>query len=105
GQIGAKWNRNVTITAPKKNQADADDRSDERRQQDNGRQGLPAHPGAQGGQQLEIAIAHAFLARQQFEKLIHRPQRQITEDRSPDSVLQGGKQLKTIRDQAQPEQG
>jgi hypothetical protein len=39
--------------------------------------GWPAtQPGAQGGQQLEVAEAHAFLAGGQLEQPVHRPQRQ-----------------------------
>ena len=51
---------------------DADDpidRADQRREQDAGRQCLPAEPGTQQRQQLEVAVAHAFLAGELLEHL------------------------------------
>ena len=51
---------------------DADDRADHSRQQDHERQHLPAEPGADRGEQLEVAVAHAFLAGDQLEELDRR---------------------------------
>ena len=47
---------------PRHLHGDADDRADHRRRQDDRQQHLPAEPGAERGEQLEVAVAHAFLA-------------------------------------------
>ena len=43
-------------------QRDADHGADDRGHQDDRHQRLPAEPGAERGEQLEVAVAHAFLA-------------------------------------------
>jgi hypothetical protein len=71
---------------------DADDGADDRRHQHDRQDGLPAQPGAQRGQQLEVAKAHAFLAGGQLEQPVDRPQRQIAGDRPTDRFQQGPRQ-------------
>ena len=51
--------------------------ADERRQQDHERQHLPAEPGADRGEQLEVAVAHALLAGGELEAPVHDPQREV----------------------------
>src|SRR5690242_14268119 len=47
-------------------------------QQDHHQELLPPEPGPDEGVELEIPIAHAFLAGGQLEQMIYEPQRQIT---------------------------
>lgn len=62
-------------------------------------QALPPQPGPDGGQQLEIAIAHALLARQQAEQPIHRPQHPVAGHRADDRVGQEGEAAPQIDEQ------
>ena len=39
--------------------------------------------------QLEVAVAHAFLAGDQLEELVHAPEAQVARDRADDAVAQG----------------
>ena len=48
-----------------------------------GHQRLPAEPGAERGEQLEVAVAHAFLAGEQLEGLVDHPKRQVARHRAP----------------------
>src|SRR5690606_27190251 len=75
----------------------------ERRQQDGQRQYLPATPGPQHGQQLEVAITHAFLASDQLEYPVHRPQAQITGHSTPQCRMDASEQPGTVDDQPQPQ--
>src|SRR5690606_22690170 len=77
GEIGAEGDRRVARAAAERDHRDADDGADHRRQQDDERQRLPAEPGAECREQLEVAEAHAFLARRELEKLIDGPERKI----------------------------
>src|SRR5690606_40836013 len=61
-QIGAEGQGGVPAASLQDNQQQAQHRAQQRGEQDDQGQGLPAQPGAQGGQQLEIALAHALLA-------------------------------------------
>src|SRR5437867_3032147 len=62
GEIRPERQRNSVVAALEYDEPDTNHRSDERRQQNDQRQHLPAQPGAEGGKQLEVAVAHAFLA-------------------------------------------
>jgi hypothetical protein len=64
----------------------------DRGQQQYERQHLPAQPGARGGEELEVAIAHALLAGQQPEELEHEPQERIAAGSPEDRVLRAGGQ-------------
>ncbi len=104
-QIRAKGDRRRGLGVTQAQQNQPEYRAYQRRQQDGQRQYLPAAPGAEHRQQLEVAMAHAFLAGQQLEYPIHRPQAQITGDGAPQRIVQRGEHREVVGDQAQPEQG
>src|SRR5688572_8727463 len=62
GEVGAERNRHVAAAPREHDEQYADDSAYERRQQDHEWQHLPAEPRANRREQLEVAIAHAFLA-------------------------------------------
>ena len=66
--------------------SDADDRADHRGQQHDRQDHLPAQPGAERGEQLEVAEAHAFLAGGELEDPVDRPEQEVAGDRAPDRV-------------------
>src|SRR3546814_1588759 len=66
----------------------ADDRPHQRRQQDRRQDPLQPDPRAQRGQQLEVAVAHAFLAGELLEQPPHRPQAQVARSEEHTSELQ-----------------
>src|SRR5512138_2460427 len=72
-QIRAEWNRHVASLPAQDDETDADDRAHQRGQQYHERQCLPTEPGADGGEQLEIAVPHALLAGGELEEPEHRP--------------------------------
>ena len=104
-QIRAEGDRHVAAVACDHDQADADDGTDQRRKQDDGRQHLPAEPCAYRRQQFEVAIPHALLAGGQLEQPVDRPQRQISGGRADDGRVQIGKCAAGVDDQPGPEQG
>src|SRR5690606_26956773 len=83
-QIGPKGQGGgIGITTALEND-DAQHGTHQRRQKNGQGQYLPATPGPQHGQQLEVAITHAFLAGDQLEYPVHRPQAQIAEHSTPE---------------------
>ena len=80
GEIGAERHRCAAVAAAGDDHRDADHRAAAGCQQQHQRQHLPAHPGPERGQQLEIAVAHALLAGEQLEGPVHRPQHQVAGD-------------------------
>ena len=64
----------------------------------------PADPRAQRRQQLEVAVAHAFLAGDQLERPVHGPQRQVAGDRADDGVAQRHDGAVQVQQQAEPQQ-
>ena len=66
-QIGAERNGNVAAVTGKDHQGDAVHCADQGRKQDGQGQHLPAKPGTECRQKLEIAVAHAFLAGDELE--------------------------------------
>ncbi|MNN81436.1 hypothetical protein D3C81_1982620 [compost metagenome] len=74
-----------------------------RRQQQGQRQYLPATPGAEQRQQLEVAIAHAFLAGNQLEHPVHRPQAEVPDHRAAYGIGQGHPYPEVIDDQPKPQ--
>uniref|UniRef100_A0A1I8ALD1 Secreted protein n=1 Tax=Steinernema glaseri TaxID=37863 RepID=A0A1I8ALD1_9BILA len=83
GQIGPKRNWRACLLVAQAQQHQAQQRAHQRGQQQRQRQDLPAAPGAEHGQQLEIAIAHALLAGDQLEQPVHRPQAQVAGHGAP----------------------
>ena len=68
---------------------DADHGADGGGEQDDRQQHLPAEPGAERGQQLEVAVAHAFLAGDQPEQMVDAPEAQVAGDRADDAASAG----------------
>src|SRR5690606_16783894 len=102
-QIGSKGQGGgIGITTALEND-DAQHGTHQRRQKNGQRQHLPATPSPEHGQQLEVAITHAFLAGDQLEYPIHHPQAQITEHRSPERRVDVSEQAGTVDDQPQPQ--
>src|SRR4249920_3852285 len=89
-QIWTKRKRNRVVTTLEYDERDADGRAHDRRQEDDDRQDLPAEPGTERGQQLEVAVTHALLAADQLEEPVDRPQRQVTGDRADDGIMERG---------------
>ena len=91
--------------ALEEDEADAHDGADDRGHQDDGGQGLPAEPRAQGGQQLEVAVAHAFLAGDQLEEPVDAPQRQVAGHGADDGIGQRGHAVRgKVEQQPAPQQ-
>jgi len=105
GQVGPERDRRGTVAATRVQPDRADDRAHHGGQQDDRQDALEPAPGAQGRQQLEIAVAHAFLAGELLEQPPHRPQRQIAGQRPQQGGLGGHIEIVAGRDQAQPHQG
>ncbi|MDT4861551.1 hypothetical protein FQZ97_961600 [compost metagenome] len=103
-QIGTEGDRRGAVLVAQTQHDQAQHGAHQRRQQDGQRQHLPATPGAQHRQQLEVAMAHAFLAGHQLEQPIHRPQAHIAGHRAPHGVIEAGEQALAIEDQPKPEQ-
>src|SRR5690606_32107981 len=102
-QIGPKGQGSgIGITTAPEND-DAQHGTHKRRQQNGQGQHLPATPGPQHGQQLEVTITHAFLAGDQLEYPVHHPQAQITEQRTPERRMDISEQPGTVDDQPQPQ--
>ena len=83
----------------------ADHRADQRGEQD--RREDPGQPGpcAQRGQQLEVAVAHAFLAGELLEHPVHRPQADVARHRAQQGGLLADVKILHRGHQAQPQQG
>src|SRR3569623_1686312 len=77
GEIRSERNGDVAIAAAGDDEREADGCADHARQQHDHRQALPAHPGAQHREQLEIAVAHAFFAGRPVEQDVGRPETEI----------------------------
>ena len=69
-----------------------------------GLDGSIAQPGAEGGQQLEVAVAHAFLAGEQLEQPVDAPQRQVTGHGADHRALQIRVDVESVQGQTNPEQ-
>lgn len=105
GQVGAEGDGLAAAMALEEDEADAHDGADDRGHQDDGGQGLPAEPRAQGGQQLEVAVAHAFLAGEQLEEPVDAPQRQVTGHGADDGIGQRGHAVRgEVEQQPAPQQ-
>ena len=96
GEIRAEGQRNVVVAPLEDDQRDADERADDRRHQDDQREHLPAEPRAERGQQLEVAVPHAFLAADQLEQPVDDPQRQVARDRADDRLAQRHEQAEEV---------
>ena len=59
-------------------------------------------PGADRGEQLEVAEAHAFLAGQQPEQPVHGPENEIARDRADDRGVEVGEGAEQIEQKAGP---
>jgi hypothetical protein len=70
--------------ASQDDQRDAGERTHRGRGQNDRQQHLPAEPGAEGRQQLEVAVTHALLASSQAEEVIHGPEAQVPRDGADD---------------------
>lgn len=103
-QIGTEGDRRAAFGVAQAQHDHPEDRPDQRRQQDGQRQDLPATPGTEHGQQLEVAVAHALLAGHQLEQPEHRPQAQVAEHRAEQRIVEAGEEAEMVGDQAQPEQ-
>ena len=97
---------NLVIAAFEHDQPDADERAHDRGEQHDQRQHLPAEPCAQRGEELEVAVAHPFLAADELEEPVHRPQRQVTRDGTDDRVAQAHarNEAREIGEEARPHQ-
>ena len=87
GEIGAEGNRRGAVAALRRQPDRSDDRADQRGQQDRRHDALQPDPGAERRQQLEVAVAHAFLAGELLEQPLHRPERQVADHRADDRRL------------------
>src|SRR5690349_4233584 len=76
-EVGAEWNGHVTAMARESDEPEADHRADKGREQDHQRQHLPAEPGSDCRQELEVAVAHAFLAGRKLVGPEHAPQGKV----------------------------
>jgi hypothetical protein len=85
-------------------QADpADHRAEPRGHEDHEGQHLPAGPRADRGEELEVAEAHAFLAREQAKGPVHRPETMYPAPRrTPPSA--GPRRCRMRYREAQPQQ-
>ena len=86
GEERAEGDLRVPALALADHDHDAEHRAHAGGEHDDGQQHLPAQPGAERGEQLEVAVAHAFLAGEQLEHPVHAPQAQVTRGRADDAV-------------------
>ena len=86
GEERAEGNRGVAALALADHDHDAEDGADAGGEHDDGQQHLPAEPRAERGEQLEVAVAHAFLAGEQLEGPVDAPQAEIAGDGADDAV-------------------
>src|SRR5882672_420192 len=77
-KVRSEWNRQLPVPPAKDNERDADNGPGGRGHQHDWQHHLPAHPGAEGGQQLEVAVAHALFSGQELEKPVHAPEAEVT---------------------------
>src|SRR5580698_10107513 len=68
------------------------------------RQRGPAEPGAERGEQLEIAVAHSFDATHQPEYPMYAPQHEIPGDRADYGIVQAREEPVEVDDQPRPQQ-
>src|SRR5690606_16463102 len=87
GEVGAEGDGGGAVAPAGRQPHRADDRAYQRGQQDGRQDALQADPGAERGEQLEVAVAHAFLAGELLEQPPHRPQAQVADDRADQRVL------------------
>ena len=111
GEIRAERNRDVAVAAAQHDECDPDDGAGERGQQDDERQHLPAHPRAERAEELEVAVAHAFLAGDELERPVDEPEAQVAGGRADDrrSRVHGyrrreARMPREAEQQAEPEQ-
>ena len=74
--------------ATRQDQIDAHHRAHGGRQQDDGRQRLPAQQCAQAGQQFEITLGHALHTAHQLVGEGHCPERKVAKKRTQRGVRQ-----------------
>jgi hypothetical protein len=104
GQERAEGDGRSALAATAGDQRDAEQGARDRRQQQDLRQRLPAEPGAEQGQQLEVTAAHALLAGQQPEQMKHQPQAHIAGSGADDGRLAVDEQALHTEQQPEPEQ-
>ncbi|MNP48151.1 hypothetical protein D3C76_1422530 [compost metagenome] len=80
----------------------ADDGADQRREQQHYGQCLPAQPGTERSQQLEVAMAHPLLAGQQLERPVEAPEHQIARHGTDHRIGQRHKAACQIEQQTAP---
>ena len=68
------------------------------------RQHLPAQPRAQRREQLEVAVAHAFLAADQLEEPVDAPEREVTRDRADHRLGERHEQAEQVDEQSGPQE-
>ena len=83
---------------------DAADRAEHARHEDDLRQHRPAEPGAERGEQLEVAVPHALLAADQLEQPVHGPQHEVAGDRADHRARERHEQPEQVGGEPGPEQ-
>ena len=107
---GPERNRHTAADPARRHHRDADDRADRGREQQHEREHLPAEPGADRGEQLEVAVAHALLAGHPLEELEHEPEEEISGDGADHGVTERRRRrgvpvhVPEARDQADPQE-
>src|SRR5688572_5274252 len=104
GEVRPERYRHLLLMPREDDERDADYGTDERRKQDDQGQRFPPEPGADRRKQLEVAVAHAILARCQFVKPEDRPQHEITGCRADHRRPEIGKDAKDVENEAGPQQ-
>src|SRR5688572_10547933 len=105
GEIGAERDRRRAVAALRGQPRRTDDRAHDRRQQDRRQDALQPDPRADGGEQLEVAVAHAFLAGDLLEDPVHRPEREVAGHDAEQRRLLADVEVLDRRDQPEPQQG
>jgi hypothetical protein len=79
-QVGTERYRHAASEPAGRNHGESGGCADEGGEQQHERQHLPAEPGADRREQLEVAVAHAFLAGDKAEELEHEPEEHVAGD-------------------------
>src|ERR1700761_6470498 len=103
GEKGAECNRGGLVATAECDQRESDDGADGRRDQDDGQEHPPSEPGAQRREQLEVTIAHPFLASEQPEQMIDAPEAEVACHRANDAGSRVNRDRRGVARRGAPE--
>src|SRR5574341_449784 len=103
-EVGTERDRLFARMLREQDQRDPHHRANQGRGENRERQHLPAEPGADRGEQLEVPVAHALLAGHELERPEHGPQREVARRGADHRRVQVGENAAGIDQQPRPQQ-